>query len=167
MQRLWYLEHTCLTHAWKIHHSEWNGYHISGQHTNQNRRKLPDSFSKVVQGCYHSKGKESHQPVLPGAIIRIRGSTSHVVDRSGIQGKSDGKYHCSCNQRRKKYSDLFYHNAHDNGNNTAYNLGSQNGVDSVPVRNGLHTWYICEADTHNDGKSWTNPVLLPNGKKLE
>ena len=167
VHQLGQLEHACISNTGQIHHAKGNGYQISGQHTDQNGGKLPDSFSKMIQRSYNSQGEECNQPVLPGTVVRIGSSACHIVDGSWIQGKSNGENYCSCDQRREKYANLLHQNSHDNRYNSTCDLRSHNGINSVSVRNGLHTWHICEADTHDHGKSGTNPKLFPDWKQLD
>ena len=167
MQRLRNLKSACFSHTGKIYHAKRNGNNISSQHTDQNGGKLPDSLAKMVQCCYHSESKKCDQPVLPGTIIRIGGTASHVINSSGIQGKSDSKYHRSCDQRWEKYPDLLHQDSHNDRHNTTYDLCSHNGINSVTICNSLHTWHISKAYTHDHRKAGSDFVLLPDREQLD
>ena len=103
MHELRKLEYFCLAYACEVYHTKRNGYQITGNNTNQDGSQLQDSLTKMVQCSYNCQSEECHQPVLPGAIIRVACAASHIVDRCRIQGQSDGKYNRTSDQRREEH----------------------------------------------------------------
>ena len=169
MHELRKLEYFCLAYACEVYHTKRNGYQITGNNTNQDGSQLQDSLTKMVQCSYNCQSEECHQPVLPGAIIRVACAASHIVDRCRIQGQSDGKYNRTSDQRREEHSDLTDQYTHDKGYNTTNNLCTKDCRDSIAFCDRLHTWNVGKADTHDHRKSGSKceSTLLANRKQLD
>ena len=155
MHKLWKLKYFCFSDTWKIYHSKRNRHHISYENTDQYRSKLQDSLSKMIQCSNNGKSQKSNHPVLPWTIIRVTCSARHIVNCCRIQGKSNGKDNCSCDQWWKKYPDFFYQDSHNKSNNATYDLRTKNRTDSITFCNCLHTWYISKTYPHDHRQSWT------------
>ena len=153
------LTDTSLSNTGEINHSKRNRNQISHNNTDQDRSQFPDSFSKMVQCRNNDQGKKCDRPVLPGTIIWITGTTRHIVDGCRIQGKTDGKYNGSCDQRWEKYTNLLHQKTHDYSNDTTYNLSSHDCCDPIGLRYRLHTRYIGETYTHNNRQTGTDGKL--------
>ena len=123
----------------------------------------------MVQSRHNRQGKKRHQPVLPGTVVLASCSSCHIVYSGGIQGKTNGKYYRSRDQRREEHPDLPDKKPHYKCYDSANDLGSENRRNSISFSYGLHTGYVGEADTHDHGKSGTDgkPAFFSYGKELD
>ena len=55
----------------------------------------------MIQESDYHQSEKGYQPVPPGAVIRAAHASGHIVDGRGVQGKANGKYNGSGNQRRE------------------------------------------------------------------
>ena len=153
----------------KTHHTKKSRDNISRKHSDQDRSQLHDPFSEMVQYSYNDKRKDSHSPVLPGAVSLTAGAACHIVDGCGIQGETNGKHNGSRDQRRKEYPDLPYQQSHHYCHASAYDLRAEYGCNTVSLGNGLHTRHIGKADAHDDGQGGADveSAFAAQGKELE
>ena len=106
----------------------------------------------MIQSCYHCKGEESYQPVLPGAVAFTGGTACHVINSGRIQRKADRKNDGSCYERREQHADLSDTKSYDDGNDSSHYLGSQDGGNIIGACDSLHTGYVSKADAQDDRK---------------
>ena len=104
----------------------------------------------MVQSYDNNQGKQSGKPVFPGTVIRVGGSSCHVIDRSGVQGKSDGEDDRAGYQRREQYTDLSDEDTDEQRDTATDNLGAEDRRDVKTFSDRLHAWHVSKADTHND-----------------
>ena len=153
----------------QMHHAKTGRKQIACQHTDENGGQLPDAFSEMVKPGDDNQGKDSHQPILPGTIIRRAHTARHVINGCGVEGQADGKNHSAGDQRGKKLAKLTGKEPHHSRHAAAHKLRAQYGRHAVAFRNGLHGGNVGKADAHNDRKPGTDPKLpaAANGKKLQ
>ena len=171
-----------LPHLIKAHHTEKRRQDIADDHTQQNGGQLADAFALLVQHHDRDQGYHSHQPVLPGTVDhglgqtrrrdglrRVAGASGHIVDGRGVEGQTDGKDHCTGDDRREQDADFVHHQANDQGHDAAHHHGAGNGRHTAAAdSNGLHTGNIGEADAQNHRQTGAQPQRLgAQGKQLQ
>ena len=151
-------------HLGEGNHAEEHGNHIAAEHADEDGGQLADALSVVVQQHDDGQGQRGHQPVLPGAVdqglrlapgfhhqlICIGGSSRHVVDSRGVEGKADGKDHRAGNHRRKQEADFLHEHAHHDGDDSTHDHGPGHGPHAAPGGgDGLHAGHVGKADAHD------------------
>ena len=76
----------------------------------------------MIQTDHHGQSEDRHQPVLPGTVGFTGSSSGHIIYGCRIQGKTDGEYYRSGNDRGKQNADFFNCKADKDGYDTADDL---------------------------------------------
>ncbi len=149
MEGLGKREPRCTGCGREIHQTAAGRDRIAHRNADEDGGQLHDALAVVIEDHHHDQCDEGNRPVQGCAVIRTGTAAGHVVHGGGIQRKSDGEYHGSCDQRREEALNLLDKKSHNHSHDTADNLSPENGSHTAGAGNGLHGGHIGKADAHD------------------